>query len=379
MTDLNVAASSAATVLSGFLASTDPGPPLALYHGVLTPAELDARPREIEALISAAAVHDLGWLRRTAVRGKDRFRWLSGMVTNMVKDLAPNVGTWNLVLNAQGRIQGDLTVWRESPQRTEPDRENDDLEMEMTAEQAEKLLAHLDHFIIMDDVELVRLELETAIGLTGPKAGDILTRLGFPVFPEPLMQGWAEWNGAVPACRALLRRGYGVLADHYAIWVPASHVGELWQALRAAGAAPVGAGALEAFRIAEGIPVYGVDMLDRDLPQETSQMRAIHFDKGCYVGQEIVERIRSRGNVHRHLRSLKLAGPVPQPETKLTLEGAEAGHITSATELPLSGGVRRFAMGMIQAGAEARNLPLHYSVGENVGTATILPRAVVER
>ena len=66
---------------------------------------------EIEALLSGAAVHDLGWMRRIAVRGEDRFRWLSGMVTNMVKDLAPNAGAWNLVLNAQGRIQGDLTVW----------------------------------------------------------------------------------------------------------------------------------------------------------------------------------------------------------------------------------------------------------------------------
>ena len=71
------------------------------------------------------------------------------------------------------------------------------------------------------------------------------------------------------------------------------------------------AASLEAFRIAEGIPAYGTDMVERDLPQETAQMRALHFSKGCYLGQEIVERIRSRGNVHRHLRPLELAGPVP--------------------------------------------------------------------
>ena len=58
-------------------------------------------------------MHDLGWLRRVAVRGEDRFRWLSGMVTNTVNDLGANAGAWNLVLNAQGRIQGDLHVWRE--------------------------------------------------------------------------------------------------------------------------------------------------------------------------------------------------------------------------------------------------------------------------
>ena len=95
--------------------------------------------------------------------------------------------------------------------------------------------------------------------------------------------------------------------------LPAARLEKLWTALRTAGAIPVGAASLEAFRIAEGIPAYGVDIVERDLPQETSQMRALHFNKGCYLGQEIVERIRSRGNVHRHLRPLELSGPVPAP------------------------------------------------------------------
>ena len=88
-------------------------PPQVAYRGVLTPRELDAPGKETAALVSRAAVHDLGWLRRVAVRGEDRFRWLSGMVTNTVNDLGTNAGAWNLVLNAQGRIQGDLHVWRE--------------------------------------------------------------------------------------------------------------------------------------------------------------------------------------------------------------------------------------------------------------------------
>ena len=86
----------------------------------------------------------------------------------------------------------------------------------------------------------------------------------------------------------------------------------LWRTLSTAGATPVGARCLDAFRIAEGIPAYGIDMVERDLPQETSQMRALHFNKGCYLGQEIVERIRSRGNVHRHLRCIGAEGPLPR-------------------------------------------------------------------
>lgn len=212
------------------------------------------------------------------------------------------------------------------------------------------------------------VENQSAMGLTGPKAGDVLGRVGLPVLSEPMTQTRAVWNGS----EIVLRRGYGVLADHYTVWAPSDMVGDLWNALRAGGAHPAGWAALEAFRIAEGIPVYGVDMVDRDLPQETSQVRALHFNKGCYLGQEIVERIRSRGNVHRHLRSLELIGPLPEPGAKLMLEGVEAGHITSAAELALPERAGRVGLGMIRADAEARNLPLNYEVGETSGVAHIV-------
>jgi folate-binding protein YgfZ len=371
MTDVNVAASPTATLLTGYLSIKQSQLETVPYRGVLTPLELDARPLEIEAMRSGSALHDLGWLRRVAVQGRDRFRWLSGMVTNMVKDLAPGAGAWNLALNAQGRIQGDLMVWRESPQRpvaADPGKDGDDLELEIEAFQLDKILAHLNHFIIMDDVDLVPLEGETAIGLTGPKASRILTALGLPAVTDPPAQARGQWNGA----EVLVRRGYGVLAEHYALWIAAAQAGALWEALAAAGAKPAGSAALEAFRIAEGIPVYGVDIVDRDLPQETSQLHTLHFNKGCYLGQEIVERIRSRGNVHRHLRSLELDGPLPPSGTKLTLEGVEAGHITSAAVLPLSGATRVFALGVVRAEAEARNLSLNYEAEGTTGSARML-------
>ena len=123
-----------------------------------------------------------------------------------------------------------------------------------------------------------------------------------------------------------MTRGYGVLAPHYELWAPTAGISSLWKSLRTAGATPVGAATLDALRIAEGIPAYGVDMAERDLPQETSQMRALHFNKGCYLGQEIVERIRSRGNVHRHLRQFELTGPLPAAGAELTLDGKPAGN-----------------------------------------------------
>jgi folate-binding Fe-S cluster repair protein YgfZ len=373
------------------------------YRGVLTPRELDAPQKETAALVSAAAVHDLGWLRRVAVRGEDRFRWLSGMVTNTVNDLAINAGAWNLVLNAQGRIQGDLHVGREG----------DKLELTIAADQYDRLLAHLERFIIMDDVVLTPLSVnangelneDSALGLSGPLAGNVLARLGLPTLAESMTSTLAAWNGQ----QLRVVRGYSVLVPHYELWVRATEIPTLWQALVEAGANPVGAATLDALRIAEGIPAYGIDIAERDLPQEvapqvatlpgaTKSVRAnseqlapplvaLSFNKGCYLGQEVVERIHSRGSVHRHLRPLELSGPVPAAGTELILEGgAIAGQITSAAELPLPSGSRVFALGMIRGEAELspqrqrpvagnpepHNQPFTYSVGSATGAARIL-------
>jgi folate-binding protein YgfZ len=362
-----------ATPLALLLGSTGAPPALQAYRGVLTPRELDTPETETAALVSSAAAHDLGWLRRVAVRGEDRFRWLSGMVTNTVNNLGPNAGAWNLVLNAQGRIQGDLDVGREG----------DELQLTIAADQYDRLLAHLEHFIIMDDVELAPLSVdangagtgETALGLAGPKAADLLQRMGLPAPGEPMTSARATWNSQ--PIRVV--RGYGVLAPHYELWVQAAEIPALWRAMLepveagGAGAHPVGAATLEAFRIAEGIPAYGIDMAERDLPQETAQMRALSFGKGCYLGQEIVERIRSHGSVHRHLRPLELSGPLPAAGSELVLEsGAAAGQITSAAELPLPKGRRCFALGIMRGEAELRPSSFLYTAEGITGRARIL-------
>jgi folate-binding protein YgfZ len=360
MTD-NLAVTALPTPLATQLSSAANSPRLVEFHGALTAHAFDAPAAEIAALAKGAGAHDLGWMRRVNVRGEDRFRWLSGMVTNTVDDLPGNGGAWNLVLNAQGRIQGDLMVWRRG----------DAIDLVIAADQYEKLSAHLDRFIIMDDVELIGQDptTETFVGLTGPQAGEVLTRMGLPVPGAQMSMERVEWNGH----DLRVYHGYGTLAEHFEIATPLAGLTLLWRALSTAGAMPVGAAALEVFRVAEGIPLYGIDIAERDLPQETSQMRALHFSKGCYLGQEIVERIRSRGNVHRHLRQLELEGSVPNPGTELLLEGAVVGTITSAAELPLAATTRRFAIGMVRGEAEVKNQPFTYAAGSDTATARILP------
>ena len=108
----DLAQSLQATALAAMLEAGRTPPRQVNYRGVLTPQSLDAPEAETAALLTGAAIHDLGWMRRVAVRGNDRFRWLSGMVTNTVNDLFPNSGAWNFALSAQGHIQGELCVWR---------------------------------------------------------------------------------------------------------------------------------------------------------------------------------------------------------------------------------------------------------------------------
>ena len=360
MTEVVLTAENPATTLAVHLFAQKSASELVPYRGARTAQRLDAPEVETRALLHGAAVHDLGWLRRVAVRGEDRFRWLSGMVTNAVETLPEGFGAYNLVLNAQGRIQGDVYVWRNG----------DNLEVEMTAEQSEALLAHLDHFIIMDDVELVPLTNQSALGITGPHAERILAALGLPALAEAL----STTDGTVGDVKVRLDRGFGtigVIVPHYALWADVGHISALWQAILDAGATPVGAAALETLRIVEGIPAYGVDIQSRDLAQETSQTRALNFTKGCYLGQEIVERIRSRGQVHRHLRSVELfpesGFDMPPAGTELRVAaGSEkpAAILTSVAAVHLDGVSRIFGIAMVRAEAEVGNHPLTYSGGK---------------
>jgi aminomethyltransferase len=118
-----------------------------------------------------------------------------------------------------------------------------------------------------------------------------------------------------------------------------------------AGMQVVGTQALEWWRIVHGIPQYGQDIRDRDLPQETEQMQALHFTKGCYIGQEIVERIRSRGQVHRKFTGFEFEDrPVLG---KAEAEGRVLAEVTSIATVPTSSGERNIGLGYVRREALA--------------------------
>jgi len=299
---------------------------------------------EFHALLSGCGVYDLSWRAKLALTGVDRVRWLNGMISNNVRDLAPGHGVYSFLLNAQGRIQGDLYAFNRG--------ESVLVDTERT--QRDKVWELFDHYIIADDVEMADVSDKiTAIGLTGPEARAVLDRATIPV-PELAYLQFAdvEWQHLAVT---VLRVGEEA-KESWQVWIRPGHVNTLWDALVKAGAKPTGSAALTLFRISRGIPQFGQDIRDRDLPQETAQTRALNFTKGCYLGQEIVERIRSRGAVHRQFTAFVVEGPLPEPGSKIQADGKEVGEITSSAILPLPSGDCMAALGYLRREAAGEEL-----------------------
>jgi folate-binding protein YgfZ len=296
---------------------------------------------EFSALLNGCGVYDLGLRGRISLTGSDRVRWLNGMVTNNIRDLAAGSGVYAFLLNPQGRILGDMTVYNPG----------EALMVETDRSQVEKIIATFDHYIIMDDVEVTNVsEQETALGLAGPKSRAILNAAGIEV-PElkPLQMITPKCDCDCGCVECTVVRGEDAQRQSYEIWLAPKDVYKTWNALLAAGATAVGSEALEMQRIAAGIPLYGVDIRERDLPQETEQMRALNFNKGCYVGQEIVERIRSRGNVHRKFTGFLLEGAAAISTGEKIVSGEkEVGEVTSVAVLRTPSGERTLALGYIR-------------------------------
>ncbi len=294
------------------------------YGGAETAAVFSSPEAELRALTEGCGVFDLGWRAKLLITGADRIRWMNGMVSNNIRDLAPGYGVYSFFLNPQGHILGDMYVYNLG----------ESLVLDTDVAQVERIASKLKRYIIMDKVEIDDAsEKFSAIGLHGPKSADVVRSAGFGIADlAPLEIKDVSWRDAnFPLVRTL--------QGGYEIWAGESNAARVWQLLLEAGGIPVGCEALDIWRIVQGIPRYDQDIRERDLPQETRQEQALSYTKGCYIGQEIVERIRSRGAVHRILTGFRFHGTPPAPGTKIEKDGREAGEITSVTNAPGMGAI----------------------------------------
>jgi folate-binding protein YgfZ len=288
-----------------------------------------------EALRHGAGLLDLGARGRIIARGRDRARLLHNLTSNEVKKMTPGSGCYAFLLSAKGRIEADLYLWCFAEHfliDTEP-------------ELREKAMQHIRRYIIADQVELEDVTEQTsAIGVEGPAVAAMLAEMGAPVPGDYTHVAWGERTIA------------GITATGQPgarIYCPLSDAAAIVRSWELAGAKRASAEDTRVVRIENGKPRYGEDIRETSLPQETQQMHAISFNKGCYLGQEIVERIRAQGHVNKKLVRLAVDGADPLAAgTKLKSGEAEAGEITSAVYSPQSSKVA--AMGYVRtAFAEA--------------------------
>lgn len=302
------------------------GKPMTKYHGAIVPEYYSDPLAEHAAARKAAGLFDFSFRARFSATGNDRVRFLHGMVSNDVKGLVPGKGVYAALLDVRGHILADLSIYSLE----------DRLLVETDADLVEKALQTLGHYNIGGRVPLERLDLR-ALSLEGPEASGILRdalEISLPGAEEFSHVSARFGDESLHVARATSTGEEG-----FEIWAPPEEILHVWNLLldrgRSRGLLPCGTRALESLRIEAGIPRYGSELGEDTLPLEAGLFNALSFNKGCYIGQEIVERARSRGHVNWKLVGLFTeAAQSPAPGEKLLRDGKEAGEITSACVSP---------------------------------------------
>ena len=274
---------------------------------------------EYRAAREGVAVFDRSDVGKVTVTGRDRQAFLQGMLSNDVKKLAPGQGTSAAFLDAHGKVMAILDVYVLE----------DRVLLELPPGLTEGTLALLDKFLISEKAYFEASDETFAVlAVEGPGAAALLSALaGRSLDIAPYDHVEAAMAGA--PVRVIRRSEIG--GPGFRCWTMAFHAPALWEALVAAGARPAGARALETLRLEAGIPWYGRDVDDTVILPETRLESLVSYNKGCYIGQETVARVKYRGHVNRALSGLVLDGDrVPALPARVVADGKDVGRITSA-------------------------------------------------
>ena len=301
------------------------GATYAEYFGCDLPARFTDPREEYSFARNTAAVADKNYRAFFDFTGPDRARYLNAILTNNIRDLQPGQGVPALLLNPQGHIMAELDVYGFA----------DRLFVVTYAMIRERTAATLDKFIIMDDVVLEDVtEQFGVVSIEGLATSQIISSLGGPSLDLLSELSHVETHISGIDCRMVRRSPGGVPGAEFI--ATRESLPKLWQALvdaaRANGGGPIGYDAFSALRLEAGIPWFGYDFDETTLPHEAGLENShISYTKGCYTGQEIVERVRSRGHVNRKRVGISFAGEtVPPAKAPLFAGGTEVGFVTRA-------------------------------------------------
>jgi folate-binding protein YgfZ len=332
------------------------GAQMGVWFGCELPNNWGSPQAEEQFARNTVALIDKNYRAYFSFTGPDRVRYLNAILTNNIKDLGVNHGNVSLLLSPQGRILAEIETYAFA----------DNLLCVSYAMIRDRLIETIEKFIIMDDVTLLdETQLYGTLALEGPKAATVaseltgieLAKLGELVSTDSTIAGFP--------CRVVKQSRGGIPGAEFVI--ERSQLKSLWTLLEAAvrkhDGGPLGYSALSAQRLSQGIPWFSYDFGEKQIPHEAGlQDSHISYTKGCYTGQEIVERVRSRGQVNRQRVHLIFTGAgVPVSGDPLTVNGTEVGYVTRAAMLYSLG----FAIGMgyVRKENNAPGTELHWSGG----------------
>ena len=305
---------------------------------------------EYDALAGGCGYYALANWSVVTLTGADQQSFLHNMCTNDIRTLSTSEGCEAFCTDVKGKIVAHAFVLL---------RENH-IALLTVPDQAERIISHLDRYIIREDVQLADASHANAwTMLAGSQVETVLNRL-----PGNLENPWqsaaCRWGGL----ECLLVRFALPRRNAYLLCTSREQDAELRQALSAAGATACGEEAWASLRVEAGLPLFGVDFDHSHLPQEVSRnAQAISFTKGCYLGQETIARIDALGHVNKQLATLQFAASAtPTPGTPLTHSGQPAGAATTV------GWSRRLgaalALGMVRRGSNAIGTMLDSPCGQ---------------
>ena len=301
------------------------GAEIGVWFGCALPNHFGDWEAEYRMGRETVALLDKNYRAYLAFTGPDRIRYLNAILTNDIKGLKPRHGNVSLFLNPQGHIQAEIEIYLQA----------DKLFGVSFAMIRERLVSGLDKYIIMDDVILTDdTGAYATLALEGPETASVVQKLTGVALDSLDELETTEATGAAIPFRIVKRSPGGTPGAEFL--VECGRVEALWNVLETAardhGGGPAGYIALNSIRLEEGVPWFGYDFGEKQIPHEAGlQDSHVSYTKGCYTGQEIVERVRSRGQVNRIRVSLKFDGPAaPAPNSSLSSKGKEVGYVTRA-------------------------------------------------
>jgi folate-binding protein YgfZ len=326
---------------------------------------------EHDALRNTTGVIDLSFRSRICLTGADRARFLNGQVTNNVKDLRAGEGCYAALVTAKGKLQSDLNIYSLA----------NELLLDFEPGLAEAVVQRLEKYIIADDVQMVDVAGQYGLlSVQGPKAEEVARGVGLPLdMPVKPMNFTTANDPALGEIYLMNQPRLGT--SGFDLFMPVAALGAMMDkfiaAAKQSGGRACGWQALEMARIEAGIPRFGVDMDETNLaPEAGIESRAISYSKGCYIGQEVIARIRTYGQVARALRGFRLADDLtvlPVKGDKLLLGGKQVGYITSALASPALKANIAFGYARKEANEIGTELVLRTAAGESPARVVALP------